>query len=141
MYLDSPSGTFSPESLHALVEDMTTIALRLEKIPETTFTRSMVWIYVKEFEPQMVFHSGKPGGTKLINLQINLVEGNYDDDRKKELISELTQAIAKAGGIEPDKLITISIMLRELRAVNWGVAGAPLDVDALKHEGPNPPAI
>jgi 4-oxalocrotonate tautomerase family enzyme len=141
MYLDSPSGTFSEDSLNALVENMTSIALKLEKIPETSFTRSMVWIYVSEFEPQMVYHAGRPGGTKLINLQINLVEGNYDDDRKKELISELTQAIAKAAGIAGEKLITISIILRECRAVNWGLGGAPIDVDALKHQGANPPVI
>ena len=92
-FMEYPRGTFPADSLDVLAEEVTTHAPAFEKFPDTTYVRSNIWIYANEYAPERVYHGGKAGGTKVISLEVNVIEGALDADAKKDFIAFLTDAV------------------------------------------------
>ncbi len=136
IYINYPKGAFPENALDSLVDEITTIAGECEKLPKTPFVRSTTWAYVKEYSPEAVYHGGKPGGTKVISFEVNAIYGGFDAEAKKELIARFTSAVKKHAGIPAEERAPVYILIREVPAQNWGWAGEPIVLDALR----NPPA-
>ncbi len=79
IHVHSPAGTFSDAARDALAEELTVIALESEKLPMTPFVKSTAWIYFHELPPGHVYHGGKPGGTKVVSLEVNSFKGGLDE--------------------------------------------------------------
>ena len=75
VFINYPEGTFSELALDALAEEITATGLECEKLPDTPYVRSNIWVYAREYAAEKVFHGGKPLGTKVISLEVNVVEG------------------------------------------------------------------
>ena len=45
IYVNCPENTFSSAAKDALADELTTIALTTERLPDTPYGRSKVWIY------------------------------------------------------------------------------------------------
>ena len=64
IYVNCPENTFSGAAKDALAEELTSLALAIELLPDTPFVRSTVWIYIREYPVAAVYHGGKPAGTR-----------------------------------------------------------------------------
>ncbi len=72
----------------------------LEKLADDPFVRSTTWVYAHAYNPAHIYHGGKPGGTNVITVELNALQGGLDAATKGELIKPVTAAVAKAAGVE-----------------------------------------
>ena len=138
IFLHYPKGTFSEAALNALADQVTTIALQCEKLPNTPFVRSTTWIYAKELPLTSVFVSGRPRGegaadTNVISMEIKVFAGGLDDGAKQELIEQVTEAVGLHAGIEAGRRVPVYIVLTEVAPENWGVFGRRITLESLSN--------
>lgn len=136
VFINYPEGTFSEQALAALAEEITTTGLECEKLPDTPYVRSNIWVYARGYPAERVFHGGKPGGTKVISLEVNVVEGALDAESRKELIARFTHVVGKHAGIPPEERVPVYIVIRDVPPRSWGMFGHPITLESLR----NPPA-
>jgi phenylpyruvate tautomerase PptA (4-oxalocrotonate tautomerase family) len=136
VFINYPEGTFSDAALDALAEELTTTGRECEMLPDTPYVRSNIWVYAREYAAERVYHGGKPGGTKVISLEVNVVEGALDIDARRELIARFTQIVGKHAGIPPQERVPVYIVIRDVPPQSWGMFGRPITLEGLK----NPPA-
>jgi phenylpyruvate tautomerase PptA (4-oxalocrotonate tautomerase family) len=136
IYVNCPENTFSAAAKDALAEELTTLALAAEQLPDTPFVRSTVWIYIHEYPAATVYHGGKSAGTRVISLEVNAFSGGHDDASKQTLIQQFTEAIRHHTGLTKAALVPVYILFRDVPASNWGVFGTTITLHDLRH----PPA-
>ena len=136
VFINYPQGTFSADALNALAEEITTIGRECEQLPDTPYVLSNIWIYGREYDADKVFHGGKPRGTKVISLEVNVVEGALGPELRKQLIARLTAAVGKYAGIAPQERVPVYIVIRDVPPPSWGMFGKPITLESLH----NPPA-
>jgi len=135
VFINYPKGTFSASELDALAEEITTIGLECEKLPATPYVRSNIWIYAREYAADKVYHGGKPYGTKIISLEVNVVEGALGAHLRKELIGRLTDAVGKHAGIPSQERVPVYVVIRDVPPQSWEMFGEPITLESLH----NPP--
>ena len=133
--IHSPKGTFAPEALDKLAAQISKDGGDLEKLADDPFVRSTTWVYAHEYEPAQVYHGGKPGGTKVITVELSALQGGFDVATKAELIKRVTDAVATAAGLRSD-ILPIYVLLHDVPPQSWGFSGKPLSFEQLQ----NPPA-
>lgn len=136
IFINYPKGTFSDEALDALAKDLTTTGRECEKLPDTPYILSNIWVYAREYATDKVYHGGKPCGTKVISLEANVVAGALDSESRKELIARFTELIGKHAGIPPHERVPVYIVIRDVPPESWGMFGKPITLEGLH----NPPA-
>lgn len=136
VFINYPAGTFSEQTLAALAKEITIAGMECEGLPDTPFVRSNIWVFAKEYAPENVFHGGSPGGTKIISLEVNVVEGALDADARKEVIARFTNLIGKHAGIPLQERAPVYIVIRDVAPESWGMFGKPVTLESLR----NPPA-
>ena len=67
---------------------------------------------------------------------MNAFQGGHDIATKKELIARFTEAMRQHAGIPADDLAPVYIIFRDVPASDWGVFGATITLNELRH----PPA-
>ena len=135
IFIHHPQGSFTPEALDALAQQVSKDGGDLEKLADDPFVRSTTWVYAHEYDPAHVYHGGKPGGTKVITVELNALQGGFDAATKAELIKRVTAAVAKAAGLHGD-ILPIYVVLRDVPEQNWGFSGKPLSFDQLQKPPP-----
>jgi phenylpyruvate tautomerase PptA (4-oxalocrotonate tautomerase family) len=123
VFINYPEGTFTEAALDALAEEITTTGLECEKPPDTPYVRSDIWIYAREYAAKRVYHGGKPLGTKVIALEVNVVEGALDAESREQLIARFTSVVGKHAGIPPGERVPVYIVIRDVPPPNWGMFG------------------
>lgn len=141
IYVNCPENTFSAAAKDALAEELTNLALTIEQLPDTPFVRSTVWIYFREYPAGTVYHGGKPAGTKVISLEVNVFSGGYDSSTKKELIQRFTEAIRPHAGIAGGSLVPVYILFRDVPEADWGVFGTTITLRDLHNPPAGAPAV
>jgi phenylpyruvate tautomerase PptA (4-oxalocrotonate tautomerase family) len=136
VFINYPAGAFSENALHALAEEITTTGLECEKLLDTPYVRSNIWVYFREYAAGRVYHGGKPFGTKVISLEVNVVEGALGADSRNELIARFTEIVGKHAGIPPQERIPVYIVIRDVPPQSWGMFGKAITLEGLRH----PPA-
>ena len=136
IYVNCPENTFSAAAKDALAEELTTIALATELLPDTLYRRSTVWIYFHEYPATAVYHGGKSGGTQMISLEVNAFQGGHTVSSKQALIERFTKAIGQHAGIAAAARVPVYILLRDVPESDWGVFGSTTTLNELHH----PPA-
>ena len=135
IFIHHPQGSFTPEALDALAQQVSKDGGDLEKLADDPFVRSTTWVYAHEYDPAHVYHGGKPGGTKVITVELNALQGGFDAATKAELIKRVTAAVAEAAGLQGD-ILPIYVVLRDVPEQNWGFSGKPLSFDQLQKPPP-----
>ena len=133
IYINYPTGAFPENAIDSLAAEITAHAPAFEKLPDTAYVRSNIWIYAKEYAPERVYHGGIPGGTKIISFEVNVIESGLDSEAKKQLIEFLTNSVKKHAGIPPEERAPVFVLIREVPASNWGMFGKPVTLNALRH--------
>ncbi len=136
IYLHYPEHAFSDEALTSLADELTTISLECENLPNTPFVRSTVWIYANEYPTQRIFVGGAPSGPRVISLEVNVFEGGLEDAAKGTLIERFTESVARHACMHAGKRRLVYVLIKESKASNWGIFGERITLDALRH----PPA-
>ena len=139
IYIHYPEGTFTAEALDTLAAQLSKDGGDLEKLADDPFVRSTTWVYAHEYPTTRIYHGGKSGGTKVITVELNALQGGFDVLVKEELIKRVTAAVAKAARLEGD-ILPVYVVLRDVPPQNWGFSGKPLTFDDLRHppEGAKP---
>ena len=114
MYLHYPEGTFTPEALNTVANQITRDGEELEKLPLTDWVLSTTWVYAREYHKEKIFHGGKPGGAKFISLDINVIQGGYSATTKTELIKRVTNTIGKHANLPEGEPRRIYVLIREV---------------------------
>ena len=133
LFLHYPQGTFTQSNLELLAQELTHIGLQCERMPETTYGRSNVWLYAREYPAEQVFVGGRTGGTKVITVEVNAFEGGLDDAAKEALIAAFTEAIGRFAGILSGARCPVFVLIRENPASNWGIFGKRVTLEKLRH--------
>ena len=126
-----PEGTFTPQALDSLAAQVSKDGGDLEKLANDPFVRSTTWVYAHEYDPAKVYHGGKPGGTKVITVELTALQGGFDAGTKAELIQRVTEAVATAAGLTTD-ILPIYVLLHEVPPQGWGFSGKPLSFEQLQ---------
>ena len=124
IYVNCPENTFSAAAKDALAEELTTIALATERLPDTPYGRSKVWIYFHDYPAAAVYHGGQTTGTHVISLEVNALQGGHDTASKLALIQQFTEAIRPHVGLRPGDRVPVYILLRDVPEADWGAFGA-----------------
>ena len=135
IYIHYPEGSFTPEAIDTLAQQVSKDSGDFEKLANDPFVRSTTWVYANEYSPARVDHGGKSGGTNVITVELNALQGGFDFETKGKLIKHVTELVAKAAGLEGD-ILPIYVILRDVPEQNWGFSGKQLSFDQLQ----NPPA-
>lgn len=106
-------------------------ALATERLPDTPYRRSTVWIYFHEYPAAAVYHGGTPAGTKVISLEVNAFKGGHDSASKQALIRQFTEDIRQRAGIPVGDRVPVYILLRDVPESDWGVFGKTTTLDEL----------
>lgn len=141
IYLNAPEGTFSDEARDALAQELTTIGLECEDLPQHPFDRSTCWIYFRDYPPGKVYHGGIPGGTKVIALEVNSFAGLPTTEGKRSLYKRYTEAIRKHAEIPQGDRVPVYVVVREVETRDWGVFGSTLTIDDVRTPHPDTPAL
>jgi phenylpyruvate tautomerase PptA (4-oxalocrotonate tautomerase family) len=133
IFIHYPKGAFPDRALDSLAKDITGYSPGLEQLPDTPYVRSSIWIYAQEYPAERVYHGGKPGETKVISFEVNVIEGGLDPEAKKQLIAFLTDAVRKHARIPHEERVPVLVLIRDVPAHNWGMFGKPVTLDGLRH--------
>ena len=132
MFLNYTAGTFTPEALDRLADEITRHGEELEKLPLTEYVLSTTWVYAREYPKEQVYHGGKSGGNSFVALDINVIQGGYSASTKQELIKRVTDAIGNHGNLPKGEPRRVYVIIREVAEANWGFDGANIDLEALR---------
>ncbi|MBS7564746.1 tautomerase family protein [Mucilaginibacter sp. Bleaf8] len=132
MYLHFPAETFSAAAKNELAAELTTLALRVEGLPDTPFVRSTCWIYIQEYAMANVYQGGSSTETKVISLEVNAFAGGLDVAAKQLLIENLTACIHKHAAVVPDAPAPVYIIIRDVPDTNWGVSGKTIKLQDMR---------
>ncbi|MGF7149782.1 phenylpyruvate tautomerase PptA (4-oxalocrotonate tautomerase family) [Sphingomonas zeicaulis] len=141
IFVNAPVGTFTDAARDALAEEFTTIGLQSEELPQHPFDRSTCWIYFRDYPADRIYHGGKPGGTKLISLEVNSFAGLPTTRGKLSLYKGFTEAIRKHAGIAHGERVPVYVVVREVETRDWGVFGETITIDEVRTPHPDTPAI
>ena len=132
IYIYCPKHTFDSSAKKAMVEELTTIALQIEGLPNNNFVRSTAWTYIQEYDTENLFKGGKTDNANGISVEVTVFKGGLDFGRKGMLIEHFTRIInSKIGTVVP-----VYVLIREIESQDWGVLGSRITLDDLFH----PPA-
>ena len=91
-FIHCPKDYFSSSHKNAMVEELTTIALKNEGLSESDFVRSTAWTFIKEYDTENIFKGGLPQNANGISVQIHFFDGGLDTGRKEKLLRSLHQS-------------------------------------------------
>jgi hypothetical protein len=57
VFIHYPAGAFSEDGLAALAAEITSTGLKYEKLPDTPYVRSNIWVYGIEYPAGTAFHT------------------------------------------------------------------------------------
>jgi phenylpyruvate tautomerase PptA (4-oxalocrotonate tautomerase family) len=118
-----PEGVLSAEAEKQLLSNLTDILLRNEGAdPNNPTVRSIAWIFLHR--PAEVFVGGEPAAEPRYRIVASVPEGQFDDERRKSTVEEITAAVldAEAGAYERDPM-RVWVFTNEVPDGTWGGAG------------------
>jgi len=133
IYLNCPLNTFSAEAKKAMAEELTTVALEIEKLPNSAFVRSTVWIYINEYPSENVYHGGSSIGTKVISMEVNAFKGGLDTAAKQLLVEQFTFIISKYADIDKNSPVPVYIIIRDINESDWGIFGKTITLESVRN--------
>ena len=156
IFINSPEGTFTPAALDTLAAQISKDGGDLEGLAHDAFVRSTTWVYAQEYDPTKVYHGGKPGGIRVITVELSTLQGGLAKPTKDTLIKRVTDAVARAAGLASvtdtvanatglggvadaigkaagveEKILPIYVLLHEVPPQSWGFSGEPLSFELL----------
>ena len=125
--LTLPEGAFDAATQDKLMSELTTTLLRIEGAPAGSASALAIsWGYVNEVPAGRHYQAGVPDtdGAARYRVVVSVPFGALDDERKQELVSEVTRLVLAAEGTaDPTASFRVWVMINEVPDGNWGGAG------------------
>ena len=118
-----PTGALDPDAEIALIDELTSILLRAEGAdPSNAFARQISWVFLHRPE---VFVAGAVPNKPHYRVIASVPEGQLNGAAKKQqLVSEVTEAIARAEGSNDQKAKDrVWVFPLEIPEGHWGSFG------------------
>ena len=119
-----PKGALSPDAERALIARLTDIVLRHEGAdPANPLVRSIAWVSVHR--PEEVYVGGEPvTGAPRSRFYAAAPEGQFTDDRRRAMVSDITTAVLDAEeGEHPRDPQRVWVLTPDIKEGTWGAAG------------------
>jgi len=121
-----PEGALAADAESELLSRLTDILLRNEGAdPENPVVRSIAWVFLHR--PAAVYVAGEPAGEPRYRIVASVPEGQFDDERREAMVSEVTEAVLDAErGAHARDPMRVWVFPREVPEGTWG-AGARIN--------------
>jgi phenylpyruvate tautomerase PptA (4-oxalocrotonate tautomerase family) len=118
-----PEGALSADAERSLLADLTDILLRNEGAdPADPAARSIAWVFLHR--PVSLYVAGAPAAEPRYRIVASVPEGQFDDERRRSMVKEVTDAVlaAEGGAYAPDPM-RVWVFANEVPDGTWGGAG------------------
>jgi phenylpyruvate tautomerase PptA (4-oxalocrotonate tautomerase family) len=118
-----PAGALAPDAEEQLLARLTDLLIENEGAdPSNPKVRSIAWLFVHR--PEAVFVAGAPATAPRYRFIASVPEGQYDPDRRKAMVRDITDAVldAEAGAHERDPG-RVWVFTPEVPDGTWGALG------------------
>jgi phenylpyruvate tautomerase PptA (4-oxalocrotonate tautomerase family) len=118
-----PADALSGEAEAKLLSELTDILLRNEGAdPANPAVRSIAWVFLHR--PETVYVAGEPADAPRYKIVATVPEGQFDDQRRSDMVREVTEAVLDAeGGAHERDPMRVWVFPVELPDGTWGAAG------------------
>jgi phenylpyruvate tautomerase PptA (4-oxalocrotonate tautomerase family) len=118
-----PEGALAPATEAALLKDLTDILLRAEGFdPANPVAQSVSVAYLHR--PAAIFVGGAPAPEPRYRIVASVPEGQYDDDARRRLVTDVTAAVARVEGRAfGDVASRVWVFPTEVPEGDWGSRG------------------
>lgn len=118
-----PSDALSPEAESELLSKLTDILIRNEGAdPTNPAVRSIAWVFLQR--PADVYVAGEPATAPRYRFVASVPEGQFDDERRRAMVEEVTGAVLDAeNGAHDRDPMRVWVFAREIPDGTWGGGG------------------
>ena len=121
--LTVPSNALTRKKQHILMKTLTNTLLKWEGAPiDSAVAQAVSWGFVTEKPSGSFYVGGEPLREDHWRVQITVPQGALDETKKKGLVKDVQDEIAKASG---DKNLGIRVwcIITDIPSGNWGADG------------------
>jgi phenylpyruvate tautomerase PptA (4-oxalocrotonate tautomerase family) len=118
-----PGDALSPDKESVLLSKLTDILIRNEGAdPSNPAVRSIAWVFLHR--PDAVYVAGEPATAPRYRFVASVPEGQFDDERRRAMVDEVTAAVldAEDGACDRDPM-RVWVFAREIPDGTWGGGG------------------
>jgi phenylpyruvate tautomerase PptA (4-oxalocrotonate tautomerase family) len=120
-----PEGALDDAAKAQLVERLTEAVQKREGMADEPKVKSLIWTFLDERPAAAMYVAGQPAGRPRYRVQVMVVAGSLDDERKEGLVADVTRAVLEAEGAanEPANAARGWCHIVDLPDGNWGAVG------------------
>ena len=118
-----PEGALASAAEATLMCELTEILIRHEGLdPQDERVRDVTWIFVHR--PAQVYRAGVPAAAPIYRITPTVPEGQYTDEARVSLVKEVTEAVARAEGVDAEEIgRRVWVFPTEVYDGGWGGRG------------------
>jgi phenylpyruvate tautomerase PptA (4-oxalocrotonate tautomerase family) len=118
-------GSLHDEALRTLADDLVTVLLRAEGVPDTAFMRDNTVVYLHAIDPAAQLVGGRQTGEPRFRVDVTAFGGAMSKEGKEQLAADVHAAVCVAADIEPTGRCAYHVwtLIHEVPEGNWAGAG------------------
>ncbi|MGE5697190.1 MAG: tautomerase family protein [Candidatus Sericytochromatia bacterium] len=118
-------GSLDDAALARLTDELVTVLLRAERVPDTPFMRDNTIVYVHALDPAAQSVGGRGPGEPRFRIELTVFEGALPRDRKEQLAADVHAAVCGAAGIDPggSREFYVWTLIHEIPEGSWAGGG------------------
>jgi phenylpyruvate tautomerase PptA (4-oxalocrotonate tautomerase family) len=118
-------GSLHDEALRTLADDLVTVLLRAEGVPDTAFMRDNTVVYLHAIDPAAQLVGGRQPGEPRFRVDVTAFGGAMSKEGKEQLAADVHAAVCVAADIEPTgrRAYHVWTLIHEVPEGNWAGAG------------------
>jgi phenylpyruvate tautomerase PptA (4-oxalocrotonate tautomerase family) len=127
-------GSLSDDALGRLSEELVTVLLRAERVPDTPFMRENTIVYLHALEPAAQLVGGREQGLPRFRVELTIFEGAMSQARKEQLAADVHSAVSTAAGFDPrgTRAYHVWTLIHEVPEGNWAGGGQIIYYEKVK---------
>lgn len=119
--LTVPEGALTEAGSARIQADLANILLKWEGAPDNEFFRGLAWSYLHELPAGAQITAGD--SEPRFRVDVTVPAGALDDDRRAGLVTEATEAVLAAAGLDAAHALRVWVLIHEQVDGTWGAGG------------------
>jgi phenylpyruvate tautomerase PptA (4-oxalocrotonate tautomerase family) len=118
-------GSLHDEALRTLADNLVTVLLRAERVPDSAFMRDNTVVYLHAIDPAAQLVGGRQSGEPRFRVDVTAFGGALSKEDKEQLAADVHAAVCAAADIEPagPRAYHVWTLIHEVPEGNWAGAG------------------
>jgi phenylpyruvate tautomerase PptA (4-oxalocrotonate tautomerase family) len=118
-------GSLNDDAMGKMTDELVTVLLRAERVPDTPFLRDNTLVYLHPVEPAEQLVGGRRAGEPRYRVDLTVFEGAMSKERKEQLAADVHAAVCEAAGIDPAgaRAYHVWTLIHEVPEGNWAGGG------------------